>query len=527
MEPCHRLTERAATLSTFTNSIIRLWRDLYCAGRIYIDYELTLRSLDEKHPSSSAALSAVHLRSALRLRDVMSRNGGLYIKFAQHIAMMRHLLPDEYVETMQPMLNQAPVSSYEDISRVFREDFGKSPEDVFYEFDPKPIAAASLAQVHFATLRSETDPTQPGERVAVKIQHSHLAANSASDIATVRFIIHFLHKLDHRFDYTWLSDEIAENLPLECDFAHEARNAEKARQNLDCDHRDDVDVPRIHWPLTSHRVLCMQRMDGCLVNDVAALKRMGIAPNDVSQTISKIFSEQIFIHGFVHCDPHAGNLLVRRRSPTDARPQVILLDHGLYRELSDEFRLAYAHLWDSLIRGDKEGIKTYAQKMNAGDMYPLFAAMLTRKPFHEITSQNKDKLVLKNDEDERRQLQEWAMQYAEEVQTILARIPKSLILLLKTNDCLRAIDRSLGTPANSFLILARYCNMAINEEKRKLNPGLRTWLSTFFSSLSMEARLQLFSLMVWLSTVLNRLTGKLQPTPPQPTLAATSTVVRN
>jgi len=72
-------------------------------------------------------------------------------------------------------------------------------------------------------------------------------------------------------------------------------------------------------------------------------------------------------------------VLVQRRSATDSRPRLILLDHGLYRELTREFRLSYAHLWQSLIRGDREGIKTYAQQMNAGEMYPLFASMLTRK----------------------------------------------------------------------------------------------------------------------------------------------------
>jgi aarF domain-containing kinase len=178
---------------------------------------------------------------------------------------------------------------------------------------------------------------------------------------------------------------MAESLPVECNFVNEAQNSERARSNLRCDDRNDVDIPRIHWPLTSKRVLTMQRMDGCIVSDVAALERMGIDKKEVSSLLSAVFSEMIFMHGFVHCDPHAGNVLVQRRSARDARPRLILLDHGLYRALDDPFRLSYARLWQSLIRGDSEGIKQSATEMNAGEMYPLFASMLTRKSYVATT----------------------------------------------------------------------------------------------------------------------------------------------
>jgi hypothetical protein len=102
-----------------------------------------------------------------------------------------------------------------------------------------------------------------------------------------------------------------------------------------------------------------------------------VVPNGTKEDLNSFTANGIIVH---NCDPHAGNMLIQRRSATDARPRLILLDHGLYRELTDEFRISYAHLWNALIRGDAEGIKKYAHEMNAGDMYPLFASMLTRKP---------------------------------------------------------------------------------------------------------------------------------------------------
>lgn len=202
-----------------------------------------------------------------------------------------------------------------------------------------------------------------------------------------------------------------------------------------------------------------------------------------------------------HCDPHAGNVFVQRRSATDSRPRLILLDHGLYKSLDDSFRLSYAHLWHSLITGDHAGIKRYAQEMNAGDLYPLFASMLTRKPYAEITSRAGDleSLRLKNDESEREALQAWAVEYAQEVQTILARIPRPLLLLLKTNDCLRAVDTQLGTPINSSLIMARFCSRAITEDQLRHSASLIVKISAVIERIKMDVRLRSYSFVIWIT----------------------------
>jgi hypothetical protein len=201
LEPTNPLRTHAGNLSTFSNALLRFWRDLYCTTRIVADYELSLRNANPDSEDYKRLLNEVHLRSAHRLRDLMRTNGGIYIKFGQHIAQMQFLLPDEYVFSMQPMLNQAPTSSLADVERVIREDLKvASLDDVFESFDPVPVASASLAQVHFATLK-RTSPDQPAQRVAVKVQHSALQKNCDSDIATVRFLIDLVHRFDKRFDY--------------------------------------------------------------------------------------------------------------------------------------------------------------------------------------------------------------------------------------------------------------------------------------------------------------------------------------
>lgn len=101
LEPAERMRQSAGSVATFANALVRFWRDIYCAVRIVADYELSLRNLSGAELEQRR--NEVHLRSAIRLRDLISTNGGVYIKFGQHIAQLQFLLPDEYVLTMQPL----------------------------------------------------------------------------------------------------------------------------------------------------------------------------------------------------------------------------------------------------------------------------------------------------------------------------------------------------------------------------------------------------------------------------------------
>lgn len=184
----------------------------------------------------------------------------------------------------------------------------------------------------------------------------------------------------------------------------------------------------------------MEYIDGVGVTDLKSLKDLNISQKELAQLVSLTFNEMIFFFGMVHCDPHAANLLVRK-SPNGV--ELVLLDHGLYQEITPQFRHEYASLWKSLIFGDINGIKRHSLAMNAGELYPIFAAMLTYKEWDEIIDQTTDHLQIGWSKTERKRRQKHAQQYAEEISTLLLRVPRELILLLKTNDCLRTIDKCL------------------------------------------------------------------------------------
>lgn len=233
--------------------------------------------------------------------------------------------------------------------------------------------------------------------------------------------------------------------------AQEAANIARVRVLLaDMVDAQDVVVPQVRAEWSSGRVLTMSFEEGFPCTDVAAMRASGLRPAAVAQLLSLAFCEQTYRHGFVHCDPHEANVLVRAH-PRAGRPQLVLLDHGLYRALDDGFRANYCRLWSGIIRGDRAEIELRCRAMNAGDAFPLLAAVLTMRPWNDIVTQDVAGLGGRRSLGEQEVLKAYARRYFKQVVWLLGRLPSDMLLLLKTNDCLRHIDRALGVPVNTAL----------------------------------------------------------------------------
>ncbi|KAF5900782.1 putative aarF domain-containing protein kinase 1, partial [Clarias magur] len=327
-------------------------------------------------PATQDANANVSWRSAERLRDLCCANRGTFIKVGQHLGALDYLLPEEYTSTLKILHSRAPASTMQEIQQVIREDLGKELGELFVSFEEKPQGAASLAQVHRAVLPN-------GTTVAVKVQHPKVQAQSSKDIMVMEFLLQVVHWLFPDFAFMWLVEEAKRNMPLELDFLNEGRNAEKVSHMLK--HFGFLKVPKIHWDLSTKRVLTMDFEDGGQVNDRDYMTERGIDVNEVSRNLAKIYSEMIFVNGFVHCDPHPGNVLVRK-CPKSNKTEIVLLDHGLYQLLKLEFRMDYCRLWQSLIKGDMKGIERYSRRLGAGDLYPLFACVLTARSWTSVST---------------------------------------------------------------------------------------------------------------------------------------------
>ena len=156
--------------------------------------------------SSSSTSSTVHERAATRLRDLCRTNGGTYIKVGQHIANLDHLLPQAYITILQSLFRDCPITPYEDIRQVVKEELGDYPETIFAEFDKEPIASASLAQVHVAKEKGS------GRKLAIKVQHRGLRETSRGDLLALEYVVRVVDRMFDEFKWGWLVDEISPNV---------------------------------------------------------------------------------------------------------------------------------------------------------------------------------------------------------------------------------------------------------------------------------------------------------------------------
>jgi len=314
-------------------------------------------------------LQEVHRKGAETALQVCRANRGIYIKAAQFVASLQggagdHGIPKHYVTVLQELMDHAPHHAFSEIEGVFLEQFGERVEDLFREFDQEPIAAASLAQVHLATLHT-------GERVAVKVEYPGLWQMMATDFGVFRTMANMMKP--GGFDLSWLVEDLQVALTSELDFTKEALNADKCRAMFL--HRRDVKVPTVHWNLTTRCVLTMEYVKGVRVNDSGSHCMLGLKTFEVADTLASVMAEMVLCHGFVHGDPHAGNVHVRAR-PGSHAPQIIILDHGLYHTIDEKLRTDFCSLVRSCILCQRGSIQSLSQNF-AGSLHRFFPLILS------------------------------------------------------------------------------------------------------------------------------------------------------
>lgn len=344
-------------------------------------YRVTLNHRPDNEDEWSPLLKACHQRCANRTLRAIERNGSIFIKLGQHLSSMGYLLPLEWTTTFVPLQDKCPVSSYESIEQLFLSDTGSSIYDHFESFEKVPIGAASLAQVHRATMKDT------GQEVAVKLQHPALQEWVPLDLALTRYTFHTLKWWFPEYDLSWLSDEMESSLPKELDFAAEGDNAMRTKSYFENIKGTPLVIPDVKWGLK--RVLVMEYLTGHRTDDLNYIDSHGIDRDEVSAALARIFNEMIFGDTPLHCDPHGGNIAIRkndsRRKPNF---DIILYDHGLYRDIPKQLRRDYAKLWLAVIDADEQRMRTYAHAV-AGitdEQFPLFASAITGRDFRAVTS---------------------------------------------------------------------------------------------------------------------------------------------
>lgn len=358
------------------------------------------------HPArQSAYTQAEHMRMALG--DL----GATFIKLGQALSTRSDLLPPEYVAELSKLQDQAPAVPFADICAVVRQELGKPPGKLFAAFDPEPLAAASIGQVHAGTL-------DDGRQIVAKVRRPGVVEQVEEDLQILGGMARWAAEhttFGRDYNLPELVEAFAYTLRGELDYGREAQNIEQFRQNFAGDER--IIIPHVYRAYSNERVLTLQRVSGIKVADVGTLDEAGIDRRMVADNAVQLMLRQLFEFGFFHADPHPGNFIVQ---PDGA---IALIDFGMVGRLDQ-------HLQDTLLRLGLAVARQDARRM-ADEFYALGIAR--RGTTRIALGRDLDHLLSRY---AGRPLQELAAREATEaIMTIAFRhhlqLPADLVLLLR------------------------------------------------------------------------------------------------
>jgi len=492
---------------------------------VALDYKLNFRP----DPWIGDSVMDVHNRSAQRIFDLLRTNGGLYLKIGQAIAMQSAILPPEFQKMFARMFDDAPQNEWREVEKVIREDFGgKSVEEVFGVsftgeqgkgmMERTARASASVAQVHWARLSD-------GREVAIKIQKKEIKRQVGWDLWAFKVVTR-IYTLWFDLPLYHLVPYISERLMLETDFENEARNAEGMRRLVQQEPRlrNRVYIPEIYHALSSKRVMTAEWIEGVRLWDKEGITSpwyggygrgspgaggepldppvqdhapkmlskttheeqgeerlkpprdywrgpagrggLGLSLRPVMQTMVDLFSAQMFLWGLVHCDPHPGNIFIRRLP--SGKPELVLIDHGLYIRMSPKFRHDYASVWRALMTFDNATIERVTRDEWGINAPEIFASATLMRPYEGGEKNIMREMQELSKKDQKVRQFEMQQRMRKGIRDILAnqdKFPQELIFIGRNLRIVQGNNQFLGSPVNRVKITGTWASRALSEDK--------------------------------------------------------------
>lgn len=316
------------------------------------------------------------------LRETFEELGATYIKLGQFVASSPSLFPREYVEEFQKCLDQTPSLPFSYVAQTLREEFGDTPIDsIFKHIEETPLASASIAQVHAATLVT-------GEDVVIKVQKPNVQTILHTDLNVVYGVTRVFERLIPKLKFASLSeivDEIRSRMVKEVDFVAEAQNIADFQEFLDATQNTQAIAPKVYPQASTRRVLTMQRLYGVPLTDIEVVKQHAKDPAQVLITAMNTWFASLMMCKSFHADLHAGNLLLLR----DGR--IGFIDFGIVGQLNPEVWGATIGFMDALQNTNYQDMAKHMVNMGmthgqvdtdklAQDMERLFSGVMLADP---------------------------------------------------------------------------------------------------------------------------------------------------
>ena len=287
-----------------------------------------------------------------RTRLVCEELGPTFVKLGQILSIRPDLIPREFAEEFSKLQDEVPPFSFGEVEKQFKKELGKSTNELFAEFDKRPIAAASLSQVHKAKLIS-------GETVAVKIQRPNIGKVVETDISILFSLVKFIEKRfisGQLFQLVEIIKEFSQSIRKELDFVNEGHNIEKFRINFR--ESETVHIPKVYWELTTKRILTMEFIEGTKISKIINSENSKFDKKIISSRGIDMILKQILIDGFFHGDPHPGNIFIMKNNI------IAPIDFGMVGRIEESTMINMADFLTAAISNDANKIVRILEDMD-------------------------------------------------------------------------------------------------------------------------------------------------------------------
>jgi len=296
----------------------------------------------------AARMPAVYGKNARKLKNFLLMMQGIFIKAGQMISIMSNFLPDYFRKELEDLQDKIPPRPLGEMTGRIRRELGKDADQIFAEFDPTPIASASLAQVHRARLHD-------GRQVAVKIQYLDIESNTREDLRTIKGLLSFYGFFFRIKGLGNIHEQFSQMIQEELDFRLEAQHIETIAANFAGN--PQVLFPNVVHELSTERVLTTEFMQGVNIADLESLEKLGLDRQALAERVVAAYCQMIFVDGIYHADPHPGNILVQ------ADGGIVFIDFGAVAKLSPEMKEGILHFVEGVLKRDNSQISAALQQI--------------------------------------------------------------------------------------------------------------------------------------------------------------------